>query len=696
MLLFRIFLLFLAVTVCVLGAAAQEPKPQSTVAPSPTPGQIREEVIVTASRTETRIGETPASVATLGRADIAAAAAPVLDDVLRQTVGFSIFRRSSSRNANPTTQGVSLRGLGASGASRSVILFDGVPLNDPFGGWVQWGRVAPIEVERVEVLRGGASSLYGDGGLSGAVNVIPRKDEGRWLSADLFGGTQTTLAGSGTGGAAFGKWLTSLTAASFHTRGFKPVDEAARGPVDSYAGVRSNNFAARITRDLGDAGAVFFRPSYFGEVRTNGTGLQTNRTHIRQFVLGGGHGADGGGTAGGKGPFNGLRLMWRAFGGTQVFDQMFSAVNAARTSESLTRVQRVPVQTIGATVQTSYILGDHTLVGGVEARNVRGASDEIAYANNVSTALIGSGGRQTTVGAFFQDLVRVGGKLVLAGSVRFDGWQNYAASSVTHTLATNQTAVAAFPDRTENAVSPQGSALYHLTDQWSLYGSAGRSFRAPTLNELYRAFRVGNVLTLANENLQAERAKTLEGGVSFGRARTFIRASGFWTVVDLPVANVTLTTTPTLITRQRQNAGATRSRGFEIEAETRIDRLSLSAGYLFADSRVTSFPANPAVEGLKVPQVAKHQATFSVRFSSGKWTYSIQGRASGEQYDDDLNLFRLEPYFQVDTFVSKRISEKASVYLAVENVLNSRYSVGKTPIRTVSSPANLRIGFRWN
>ena len=137
--------------------------------PQPSPLPIREEVIVTSNRTETKIGDTPASVVTFSRREIGTAAAPTIDDVLRQAVGFSILRRSSSRNANPTTQGVSLRGVGSSGASRSLVLFDGVPLNDPFGGWVQWNRVSPISVETVEVVRGGASSLYGDSSLSGAM-----------------------------------------------------------------------------------------------------------------------------------------------------------------------------------------------------------------------------------------------------------------------------------------------------------------------------------------------------------------------------------------------------------------------------------------------------------------------------------------------------------------------------------------------
>ncbi len=655
-------------------------------AQQPTPEPIREEVVVTAIRTETRIGDTPASIVTLSKREIETSAAPTIDDILRQTAGFSIFRRSSSRNANPTTQGVSLRGVGSSGASRSVVLFDGVPLNDPFGGWIQWNRVSPIELESIEVLRGGASNLYGDGGLSGAVNMLPNtvptKDGDIAYGIEVFGGTQKTLSGSGFFASEVKNWLISLSASSYQTRGYKIVEESARGPVDSYAGVRSTNFRGRIGRDLGRLGSLFVSPSYFGEVRSNGTGLQTNRTHIRQLVAGGDLQRR-------------VIFRWRAFGGTQVYDQVFSAVNAARTSESLTRVQHVPVQNFGISTQISAVLGDHTLVGGFESRNVRGASDEVGFSNGLSTSLSGSGGRQTNTGAFVRDLVAIGRKVILSGGFRVDHWRNYAALTTTRQLPSGSVSATLFPDREETAISPQIALLFHATDRLSFYANASRSFRSPTLNELYRGFRVGTIITLANENLHAERANSFEAGINFGEKRTFFRTNIFLTTIDGPVANVTLPSIPTITARQRQNMGSTRSAGFEAEGETSLRGFNLSAGYVYAHSTVTSFPLNESLVGFNIPQVARHQFTFQTRYSRSKWTLALQGRASSSQFDDDQNLFRLEPYAQIDLYASREVKEGIKVYLAVENVFNSRYSVGKTPIRTVSSPINLRVGIHW-
>ncbi len=674
----RLFLFPLLLLLSFLKVSGQQP--------TPTPLPIREEVTVTTSRIETKIGETPASIFTLSRVDIGSAAAPTIDDMLRQSVGFSIFRRSSSRNANPTTQGVSLRGVGASGASRSGVFFDGVPLNDPFGGWVQWNRVSPTAIENVEILRGGASSLYGESSLSGAINILPRQADDRFtVSADVFGGTQGTVSGSTFIGSKLNKWLIDLNAASYQTKGFRIVDEDVRGPVDVFAGVRSSNFSSRIARSFSEKASIFFRPSYFGEVRTNGTGLQTNRTHIRQIAAGGDISAA-----------EAVTIRWRVFAGDQVYDQIFSVVNGDRTSESLNRIQRVPAQSGGVSMQATSVYRNHTFLAGIDLRNVRGASDESVFAGGINTSWIGSGGRQLTTGIFAQDFVKLGSRAVFAASIRYDRWSNYDALSSTRTISTNAVATTVFPARFDDSISPQISLLYNLSDRYSLYANASRSFRSPTLNELYRAFRVGNVLTTANENLKAERADNFEGGLVFKERRISVRGNFFWTRIDEPIANVTISSTPNLITRQRQNAGETRSVGLEIEGEVRIGRIDLTAGYLFADPVVTTFPSNPVLIGLRIPQVARHQATFQARYAQRRWELAIQGRASGEQFDDDLNTFRLEPFGQIDVFAARKLGERLKIYAAVENILNSRYSVGRTPIRTLSSPANLRVGFRWN
>src|SRR5512140_1798536 len=135
--------------------------------PQTTPPRASEAIVVSATQTETRLSDTPASVIVISGTTLATTAASTTDDALRQVPGFALFRRSGSRSANPTSQGVSLRGLGASGASRALVLDDGIPLNDPFGGWIYWSSVPRESLDRVEVVRGGVSQLYGSSALGG-------------------------------------------------------------------------------------------------------------------------------------------------------------------------------------------------------------------------------------------------------------------------------------------------------------------------------------------------------------------------------------------------------------------------------------------------------------------------------------------------------------------------------------------------
>ncbi len=663
-------------------------KKQITLAPE----TLNEQVVVTANRTETRLGETAASVVSLSRREIETTAAPTIDDKLRQVAGFSLFRRTGSRYANPTAQGVSLRGVGASGASRSLVLFDGVPLNDVFGGWILWNRVAPVAVERAEVLRGGASSLYGSDSLSGAVNILPRKVSEKFTaSAEIYGGTQKTFSGSTFFGFRKNDWSADFSAAHFQTKGYIPVDETMRGLIDGFAGSRNANFSGRIAKDFGADTSLFFKTSYFGESRTNGTPAQINRTHLREFVFGG---KSGGSNF--KSQISNLNFNWRIFGGTQVYDQTFSAISADRNSESLTRLQRVPAQNLGFSAQVSGVfLRNQTFVFGAEASEVRGASDEIGFFNNRANSASGASGRERTFGIFFQDFARIGAKFILAGSIRFDGWKNFRALNAVRTFAANQTVTSVFPDRNEQSFSPQMSALYQFNENFSVFALASKSFRAPTLNELYRGFRVGNVLTNANENLRAETANNFETGAGLSRNNFYLRGSFFYTAIENPVANVTLSVTPSLITRQRQNAGQTRAAGIEIETEKRFRRFSVSLGYLLTDSRITKFPSNRILEDLFIPQVAGHQFTFQTNYTRKTWTLAFQGRASSKQFDDDLNTLELEPFFQLDSYIAKRFKENRQVFAAIENLFNSRYSIAKTPVRSISAPITFRIGFRY-
>ena len=255
-----------------------------------------------------------------------------------------------------------------------------------------------------------------------------------------------------------------------------------------------------------------------------------------------------------------------------------------------------------------------------------------------------------------------------------------------------------FAERTETAFSPRVSLLKSFAHGTALNASVYRAYRAPTLNELYRNFRVGNVLTLANPALTGEHLTGGEAGVSqlLWQNRLTFRGNFFWSDISDPVANVTLTTTPTLITRQKENLGVTRARGFELSGEVHVtSQLQVSAAYLFVNSAVLSFSANPALQGNFLPQVPQNQFSLQASYVGKNWDAGIQGRFSGDQFDDDQNLLPLGRAFSLDAQVSRKLGRRASLFFAVQNLTGDRFKTAATPVFLVGPPILVRGGVRF-
>jgi outer membrane receptor protein involved in Fe transport len=663
------------------------------------PASVSARMTVTAMRTSARLNETAADARVLTSEDLASTSALRLDDALRQVPGFMLFRRSGSRAANPTSQGVSLRGVGASGPSRALVLEDGIPLVDPFGGWVYWDRVPREEIGSVEAVEGGASDLYGSDALGGVINVRARPIDFSHLSLEASYGNENTPDLSLSSSLAFGKWSLGFSTEAFHTDGYVLVPEDLRGPIDNRAGVDDRAIDATLERRLSDRARVFVHGDYLGEQRQNGKVNEGNHANIRQLTAG----ADWQSSSAGS-------FSLRGYGGPELLDQNFYAVGPDRLTETLTDVQRVPVQDIGFSAQWSRGLGSlQTLVAGFEAEGVRGSTNEFKFVGGSlsPSSAVGAGGRQRTFAGFGEDIFHFGSKWVVTVGARVDHWSNYDALSTTQPLAKpGPTLGVVFPDRTEQALSPRLSVLRQLSSGWSLTGSIYRAFRAPTLNELYRSFRLSNVLTLANNELLAERLTGAEGGVNWTSParRTTVRAIFFWSDITRPIENVTLSETSNLILRQRENLGRTRARGISLDfSQSLTQKLGVTVGYHFTDSTVVSFPADKALVGLRVPEVPRHEATFQVRYSNpaadnrlARFTVGLQGRAESATYDNDLNTLRLDPYFSLDALASYPVARGTELFAAAENLTNQRYQVALTPVANLGPPILMRVGIRFD
>ncbi len=665
-------------------AAAQE---------NPAPTRL-EPVVVTPTRLEQQAGDAPASVTVISREDVRQSASQTVDDLLRQVPGFSLFRRTSSVVGHPTTQGLSLRGIGPSGTSRALVLLDGVPINDPFGGWVYWSRIPLQSIEQIEVVHGGGSSVWGNGALGGVVHILTRRPVERAAFFETSYGSYDTRNFDLLLTEAKGPLRLSLEGNYFDTGGYPIVKESRRGAIDIDATSRHSTFNGRVELVDSPDLSLFASGNYFDEDRGNGTPLQFNRTGAGAFATGGRLRA---------GDFG--ELAAAVYGHFQEFRSTFSTQAADRNSETLALDQTVPSTSAGGYLQWNRRFGSHLVASGGDIRWVDGETQEKVYVSGAFARTRIAGGEQLVGGVFVQDVYTPHPAWELVGGIRGDYWRSYHGTrrDTPPPAGSGIPASQTFSDIDRILASPRIAALFHATSSTDVRASAYQGFRVPTINELYRVFRVRNDVTVANEHLRPERLTGGELGVQQRWGPLEARVTAFWNEVRDLVANVTLATPlpdcPAGTTcRQRQNLDLSRIRGFESELELRLTReWRFVASYLFSDARVVEAPQQPTLEGNRLAQVPEHNVTLGVRYTHPAIaTVSATARYVGGQFEDDLNTLPLGSYVVLDLFVSRALAKWAEAFVGVENLFGQTYSTGRTSegVVSIGAPRLVHGGLR--
>jgi outer membrane receptor protein involved in Fe transport len=690
-----------------------------------SPATLAETVTVTPTRTEQRSGSVPASVSVLTSEDIQNSPAVVADDVLRQIPTFSLFRRTSSLSSHPTSQGVSLRGIGPSGVSRTLVLVDGTPFNDPFGGWVYWTRVPLEDTDRIEVVDGSSSSLYGNYAMGGVINIVGNRAVRRTVDFKTQYGNHNSPKADVFASDVWGKVGVSVNGSVFDTDGFPIVVASERGIIDNNATVKFRNVNAKLDYSPSAGVRGFFRAGYFTEDRGNGKIGEVNDT--RWTSLSGGVRAQ---------LPDRSELQATLFGDIEKFHSTFLAVTApsatvaARSIVRLTIDQHVPTHAFGGMVQWGKALNLQNYVSvGTDFHWVDGDSQEDSFnaapgpvVPPTQGAILAlervSGGTQRSAGFYVQDLVTPVSNVTLTVSARVDTWRNYdphnlETAIIPGTAVSNRPACstsggappACLQDRSDTTVSPRIAARYQATNWLSVWGDIGSGFRAPTLNELYRQFRVGTVLTTANDQLGPERLIGGEAGFNLTPVRNLtVRTTWFDNRVTNPVSNVTLTVTGANVTQQRQNLGETHIWGIQTDAEYRLGAgFKLTGGYLYNQATVTDGgAANAALVGKFLPQVPAHRVSYRVSYANPKVvnvTFGVFG--IGRQFDDDQNV-RVVPgqsepglpaYATSDLTISRNLTPNVDVFVGAQNLFNQEYIVGTLPT-TIGSPRLVNGGVR--
>jgi outer membrane receptor protein involved in Fe transport len=613
-------------------APTQEPKPEP----------VRTSITV-AEKIE---AETPASVRVLDTVTIQQSPGVNLDDRLRDVPGFSLFRRSSSLVANPTTQGISLRGIGSSGASRTLVIWDSIPASDPFGGWVYWDQFVPSDLERVEILPGAATSAFGDRALSGAIGIFSRTPQKLLFTGDYQVGNQNTHDASAGLSNVWRHAAISGVARAFTSDGYFIVPDNIRGPADTRANVRFATGDIRID-EYTSFGNFFVKTNILAEERQNGTKLTHNSTglgtvsvrYAREFI------SDS--------------ISISGFHTREGFHSTFDSVTNARKTDTLTFSQSVPSEAIGGNAVWQHHEKTWNLIGGADVYRAHGVDTD----HLVPPGLRIGGGYQLQHGIYSQADITSGPLRLFAG--------------IRHTFAGEDS----------RFLAPSGGFVLGQK-RLRLRGSAYRSFRAPTLNELFRVFKTGNTTTLANAALKPETLWGAEAGIDWVGENYTFRVTAYRNKLNDLITNVTLSSSPTAIIRQRANAADAVSRGVEADFRERFhNNWTAEFRYLYVESRY--------VTGFRVAQIPKSQGTAQVTYQKHGTLVTGGVRAFTYQFDDDLNQFRLPGYATASLVAHQHLARALSAELTLENALNRVFYTAFTPTPNIGSPRLVRVGLHW-
>ena len=660
----------------------------------PPPAAEPPPIVVVAPALADPAAEAAYDVETIGSQRLRASPSLQVEQVLLQVPGVQLFRRSDARSGHPTSQGITLRALGGNASSRALLILDGVPQTDPFGGWIIWPAFDLNSLAQIKVIRGGGSVAYGPGALAGTIDMKSRVLEG--FAGSIEGGSRNSLDATAAAGTAVGDGRLALFGHYARGDGFVPLTRDTRGPIDQPAPYEEASARASLVQPLSanvDAQATL---AGFVDHRERGVPFTENRTH----------GADASLRLVGRGAW-----QWSALGYAQWrnFRSGFASVNDARTEAHPVALQdSVPSTGLGASIEVRPPLAGVELRIGADARRTEGETRELyLFVDDRPTRRRIAGGKTLTAGLFADASKRLG-PVTVSGGVRLDRWTISDGKLHEATLADGSVLRDdRFANRHGWRPTTRAAALYDAGGGLSLRGAAYLGWRMPSLNELFRPFRAGPDATAANASLDPERLVGAEIGARFEHGPFSASVTLFRNHLSDAIANVTLGQGPGVFPgvgfvgdggayRQRQNIHAIRVDGLEASAGWRSGAWWAQAGASLTNAKVRATGASAALDGLRPAQTPNDVLTASGGWSKSGREASVIIRRTGAQYEDDLNSLKLPPATSVDLFAAWPVGRRIQLIARTENLFDAEIVAGRDTDGTIerATPRTVWIGFR--
>jgi iron complex outermembrane receptor protein len=670
-------------------------------------------VVTTATRTPLEANRVASTVNVLTPEHVRTSPARESQDLLREMPGVELPRTSSL--VGGTAQIVSIRGVDE---GRTAVLFDGIPVNDAWGEWIDWGRVPKAMLDRVEVVAGGTSSLYGNGAMGGVISFFSRPLAPGAATVTMEAGSRNARHVYAAAGLPIWGALTANVSADYQDGGGyrlvgagttratiagrdTTIPTLAPGLIDVASGVIQRNGYLRLDYAPSARWSAFATGHLFGDTRDTGTPLSYQTRGQQNVDLG----LDYGSTPTG-------RLTVRAWDGRQDEHQRSagaransstcaSASGAARQCEDSSVVADIPSHDWGASALWTHgeVLGLESITVGGDYRHYSGNYDEVDFNTSCPGASCGrvtrtilSGGDQALSGVFVQAIAAPLAPLRVELSARVDRWDNTNGRSEDAAAG-----VTRYPDSSKTAFSPRVGARWQVLRGLAVHGAYYQAFRAPNLAELYRKQITPTQITLPNPYLRAERALGREVGLEWQPA-AWMDVKGTWYVADYRDFNVptTIATAGGVTTRQRRNVTRTRSRGGEAYVALRpVDALLVSGGVSYDDARQQSNVADPTHKP-HVNRVPSPRQTLRATYTSrALGDYTAIWRHEG--HTTTLQGAWLDPFTVVDLHARREVVHGVAAFAALENAGDTRYQVnlsgsGASTLISYGMPRTLRVG----
>jgi len=646
-------------------------------------------VVVTATRSAIKLSNAPESVSIVSATKIQETPARSLDEVLRAVPSVNV-PSMTSYELFPNSDTVSMRGLGG---SRALVLLDGVPLTDPFFGFVQWNFIPLADVDHIEVVRGGGAALWGNSAMGGVIGVQTKVPDQQKFILDAAGGSFGTVRANGY--AAFkvsDHFQFDVDAATTKSDGYDATAPASRVPLTVPDRFKADNYQTDLQFEIDPSLTGSLLAGYHDFNQTLHTPANQNR-QVETNLSGN---------------------LVKTLGDSTLTATAFHIGSRFKAANSDTPTGGTPgvvefaenFHITPATTDGGSLVWARTSDGwlkllstGADYQQLHGSDVGYIYSPAAGAPLLRTdpaSGDQRFAGLFVQgEVAPIDGLRILA-SGRYQYFQNFDGFNGAPGGGGAQ------PSNSTSRIDPRVSARYDVTHIFALRAAAYEAFHAPTLNSLYRSFSNRFGIFESNASLRPE---TLTGGeAGFDITLPSVRAQV--TYYDNNINNL-LTTRPLLPAEVPPgfpkgtlniNAGSARAQGAEAEIDWKItQRLSATFAYTYADSIITSNAPDPTSVGRQLGGVPIHSGSAQLAYT-GAAGWNVSGRLLWRDafYSDNDHKLPIQSQTTVDLNASYPVGRHFEPYVQIQNLFGEQHIAddAASAAPQLETPFTVLVGLR--